>query len=204
MSAEPKDVNVARLRARILWLSAKDRFKNGASTVRYKRTDISRMLEIDLSLPDELEAFGGMSQVISNLPEDGNPKWDGVEFVFTDPVKNRETPEESEIVKALNYWRDKTGRNKSIEYTHSRMVLARSRIREGYTLAQLRVAVDRMMESEFHTNRGYTDCVHCWKSERIERWLAHTAARQSYKAAEIEPEKEIERVTRETIRRRIL
>jgi len=203
MSAEPKDVNVARLRARILWLSAKDRFKNGANTVRFRRNDIARMLEIDLSLPDELEAFGGMSEVISNLPDDGNPKWDGLEFVFTDPVKNRDNPEVSEVMKALDYWREKTGRNKSVEYTHARVALARSRIKEGYTIQQLQIAVDRMMESEFHTNGGFTDCVYCWKSERLERWLAHTVARQ-FKKPEMEPDKEIERVTRETIRRRVI
>jgi hypothetical protein len=201
MSAEPKDVNVARLRARVLWLSAQDRFRKGASTVHFKRNDIMRMLEIDLSLPDELEAFGGMSEVIGNLPDDGNPKWDGVEFVFTDPVKNREKPETGEIVKALDYWREKTGRTKAVEYTHARVAIVRARLRDGYTMKQLQIAVDRMMESEFHTNGGFTDCVHCWKTERIERWLAHTAARPTTKH-EIEPAKEIERVARETIRRR--
>lgn len=200
MSAEPKDVNVARLRARILWLSAKDRFRKGAVTVHFRHTEISRMLEIDLTLPDELEAFGGMGAVIGNLPDDGNPRWNGIEFVFTDPVKNRETPEDSEVAKAMDYWRVKTGRSKSTEYTPSRVILARNRLREGYTVKHLQIAVDRMMESEFHTSGGFTDCVHAWKTERIERWLAHTANRPGNR--EVEPEKEIERVTRETIRRR--
>jgi len=198
MSAEPLDVDVARLRARILWLSAKERFKQGANTVRFKRTDVARMLEIDLALPDHMEAFGGMSAVLATLPEDGRPKWDGNEFVFTDPVINREIPEESEVQEALNYWRKKTRRTQAVDYTASRTAIARARLREGYTVAQLKLAVDRMMESEFHINGGYTDTSHCWKQERIERWLSEKPVVKE------SPVNEIERVARETIRRRKL
>lgn len=188
-------VNVARLRARVLWLAAKARFAKGATTARFKRSDLARMLELDLSLPDEADPFGGVDAVVMALPEDGSPTWDGDEFTLTDPDKRRAAPDEAAVIAVLDYWRERTGRTDRTEYTAARMGIVRARLREGYTTDQLRRAVDALVASSFHTEGGFTDTSHAFKTERLERWLS-TASRPDPATSEVE------RVANETLRRR--
>lgn len=183
-------VNVARLRARVVWLAAKIRFSKGAKTVRFRRSDLSRMIEIEF---DRLDPFGGMEAVIAALPEDGQPTWNGDEFQLSDPESRRASPDESEVLLVLEYWRTKTGRPERTEYTSARLGIVRARLRDGYSVDQLKKAVDGLMLSDWHVQGRYTDTSHAFKVERLERWLS---------APEDGTSDEVERVALQTLARR--
>lgn len=183
-------VNVARLRARVVWLAAKIRFAKGARTVRFRRSDLSRMIEIVFDQPDP---FGGIEAMIAALPEDGQPTWDGDEFQLSDPESRRATPDEAEVLIVLEYWRTKTGRPERTEYTSARLGIVRARIRDGYSVEQLKKAVDGLMSSDWHVQGRYTDTSHAFKTERLERWLS---------APDDGANEEVERVALQTIARR--
>lgn len=183
-------VNVARLRARVVWLAAKIRFSKGAKTVRFRRSDLSRMIEIEF---DRLDPFGGIEAMIAALPEDGKPTWDGDEFQLSDPESRRASPDESEVLIVLDYWRTKTGRPERTEYTSARLGIVRARLRDGYSVDQLKKAVDGLILSDWHVAGRYTDTSHAFKVERLERWLS---------APEDGTNDEVERVALQTIARR--
>lgn len=183
-------VNVARLRARVVWLAAKIRFSKGAKTVRFRRSDLARMIEIEFDRPDP---FGGIEAVLAALPEDGRPVWDGDEFQLSDPESRRSAPDEDEVLQVLHYWRDKTGRPERTEFTTARLGIVRARLRDGYSVDQLKKAVDGLMLSEWHVEGRYTDTSHAFKVERLERWLS---------APKDEKADEVERVALQTIARR--
>ena len=186
------DINVARLRARIVWSLAKARFLRGATTATFKRSDVAKMLEIDLDREAE-DPFGGIDAVVMLLPEDGRPAWDGDDLTISDPDKYRNAPDEDEVIQVLEYWRVKTGRSERTDFSATRKGVIRARLRDGYSVEQLFRAVDALMRSSFHVDGGYTDATHAFRADRLERWL--TAASDS-------TADEIDRVADATIQRR--
>jgi hypothetical protein len=185
-------VDVALLRARIIWLSAKVRFGKGANQATFKRSAVEKLLSLDLA-NDDRDPHGGLDAVLAVLPTEAAPLWDGDQLVVCDPDRRRRTVKEEAVKIVLDYWRDTTGRTARTEYTAARTGSVRSRLRAGYTVAQLCRAVDAMMLSSFHVEKGYTDVAHAFRPDRLERWL--TSATDS--ASE-----EVERVAGETMRRR--
>lgn len=164
-------VNVAKIRARVMWLAAQLRFYKGATTATFTADDVSRMTDI-IPVNNEHDPYGGIQAVLEMLPADSAPSWDGERFMITDPNKRRASPTELMITEVLDYWRDATSRSIRTEYTSARSSIVRARLREGYTVAQLKKAVTAMMASSFHTEHGYTDTSHAFKTERLERWLS--------------------------------
>jgi hypothetical protein len=182
---------VAKLRARVLWLAAKNRWLRG-SKARIKRTDLLAWCELpDTATMDD--EHGGFQAVLALLPADARPAWDGNVLTLHDPDNARAAVDPEQVATAVEYWRARTGRHPATQLTPARLEVARARLAEGWTLEQLQVAVDRMMQSEFHVQGRYTEVYHAWRVDRLERWLA---------APDTSPGTEAERVLAETIKRR--
>jgi len=193
MNTETLTASVIRLRARILYLAARLRFARGINQARFDRSDLSAMLEMDIGSDSENDSK--LREILQLIPQECNPVWNGAELIITDPSGFSKNGADNAVAEVLDYWRKRTGRTARTVYTSTRISVVRARLKEGYTVTQLKYAVDSMMKSNFHTENGYTDAEHAFKTERLERWLAS-------KQTETDSVSEIERITMETIRRR--
>ncbi len=205
--APHKGPNVARLRARIVWLSAKTRFIRGATCAQFTAKQLASMLDLPSvdSAPDEYSA--GMADTIAYIPADSEPRIDAKGGLSLDnPDRRHAAPDAEHVAEVVDYWIEQTGRTKRSK-TQKRLGVIRARLKDGWSVAQLKQAVDACLQSDWHTGdnpRGvvYTDTSHIFTVERLEKWLSQRPRSGGQNAALKNAMDETERRRQLRLRRR--
>lgn len=188
------EAKLARLRARVLWLSAKLKFQRGNYKARFTKEQVDNILELNADT-----RHNELAAVIAALPSDSGPAIGLDGEVTIENTAHGRRPDESEVRTVANYWCESTGRV-ARSLTPARLGIIRARLREGWTVEQLKAAVDACLGSDWHTGANpngavYTDCSHIFPVEKLERWLSTEKVTDERQDA-------IERAVAETMRRR--
>lgn len=102
-------------------------------------------------------------------------RWDGDSRAFeeSDDVKQ-------DVLEIFRYWRDKreevldAQKGPRMKLSKKREGKIRARLREGYTVDQLKEAVDGMLSREHNVKGGYTDIELCLRDQgKVEMFRAH-------------------------------
>jgi hypothetical protein len=188
--------NIERLRARVVWLAAKNRFIRGATVAKFTRSQLDSMLDIE-GADDALEV---LARVVEQIPANADPSLgpDG-DLTLHNPERRSVAPDAEDVDRVAQHWMLSTGRTaKSL--TERRLGLIRARLRDGWSVEQLEQAVDACLKSDWHTGSNpnglvYTDTAHIFTVERLEQWLSHEPQRDSRGDA-------VDKAMAETVRRR--
>lgn len=170
--------NVDLLRARIIWLASKNRFFRGATLSRFSTSDLATMLDLPDPTSDPRGYDEQLRRAMNNLPTDSEPRLDELGRLCMDnPERRHSAPEGADVDAVVGYWMQATGRTRR-SITERRKSIVRARLKDGWSVEQLKKAVDACLSSDWHTGenpRGivYTDTSHIFTVERLEQWLTH-------------------------------
>ncbi len=148
---------MSRLQAKILWL-----YGQVAGSSSISRARVCELVEVDdADLPGVIEAIDATGIVRVILLQSS------VRLV------SKEVDIAARVREVFEHWTAVRGGRKGIKLTQDRRRKVAARLREGYTVEDLKEAVDGMMASDFHKSKGFQDLIHACKSgERVDHFRA--------------------------------
>lgn len=152
-----------RLQAKLLLYYVKSK----GGTARMCKESLSRLFDVtEPELPSLLENLKRHIEVCVFEIELRNNK-----YIIN--VVNAEKDDGISIIRVFDYWKRKFKKTKQTKLTKQRREKISARLREGYSITDLFLAIDGIAVSTFHIENHFTDVTHvCKSSVTVDRFLA--------------------------------
>lgn len=176
--AEMAEVTVRTLRTHLEKLENQGLLRR----VRRHRENGSRTSDkYEILLPEDPSGSGGTyRKLTTTLPETDAPPRSTVGTTRTvrEPTSDSPEPDTSPESEVFDYWRERRASamgktsGPQMQPTKGRMSKIRGRLAEGYSVDDLKAAVDGCLSRDFNVENGYTDIsLICRSQEKVEQYL---------------------------------
>lgn len=108
-------------------------------------------------------------------------RWRMADGLKMETVVAKDKAKATNVREVFDYWVARTSRNpRQMKLTNDRRRKVNARLSEGYTVADLKKAVDGIMMSTFHVEKGFTDLVHvCRSAAHVDGFIEKSSPKQS-------------------------